>query len=97
MQLAGSDRILSLILTKKTCQHNDQQGLGIRVSIPGRSVGFSLRHRAQTGSGAHPAFYPVDMGYSSLGVKQPENEADHSAPFSVDVKNACCCTSFFHK
>jgi hypothetical protein len=58
---------------------------------------FSLRHHVQTGSGAHPGFFAMNIGYSSMEVKQPEHEVDHSAPLSVDVKNACYSTSFFHK
>jgi len=37
---------------------------------------FSLRHRVQTGSAAHPTSYPVGTGGSSSGVKR--REAEHS-------------------
>jgi hypothetical protein len=30
---------------------------------------FSLHHRVQNGSGAHPAAYPMDIGGSFLGAK----------------------------
>jgi len=59
----------------------DDQG-----SIPGRGNygAFSLRHRCvQTGSGVHPASYPVDTGDS-----YPGGEADHSPPSSAKLKNA---------
>jgi hypothetical protein len=39
------------------------------------------------GSGAHPASYPVGMGGSLPGVKQPGREADHSSPSNAKVKN----------
>jgi hypothetical protein len=54
---------------------------------------FSLHHRVQTGSGAHPASYPMDNGALSLGVKPPGREADHSHPSSAEVKNAWSYTS----
>jgi hypothetical protein len=38
-------------------------------SINGRENRFSLPHVVQTGSGAHPASYPMDMGVPSPGVK----------------------------
>jgi hypothetical protein len=51
-------------------------------SSPGRSWEFFLlHHSAQTGSEAHPAFYP------SLVVKQLVHEADHSLPSSAKVEN----------
>jgi hypothetical protein len=47
---------------------------------------FLLLHVVQTGSGAHPASYPVGDGGFSPGVKRPEHEADHLPPASVEVK-----------
>jgi hypothetical protein len=47
---------------------------------------FSLHHRVQTGSGAHPASYPMGTRGSFPGVKLPEHEADHSPPSSAEVK-----------
>jgi hypothetical protein len=38
-------------------------------------------------AGAHLASYPVDTGVLSSGVKWPGHEADHSPPFSAEVKN----------
>jgi hypothetical protein len=35
----------------------------------------------------------VGTGAFSLGVKRLGREADHSPPFSAEVKNACSCTS----
>jgi len=34
-----------------------------------RAGNFSLRHRDQTGSGAHPASYPMGMGGCFPGIK----------------------------
>jgi hypothetical protein len=42
---------------------------------------FSLLRVVQTGSGAHPASYPMDTGGSFPGGK-----AEHSPPASVEIK-----------
>jgi hypothetical protein len=34
----------------------------------------------QTGSGAHPALYPLGIGGLFPGVKRPEREVDHTLP-----------------
>jgi hypothetical protein len=47
-------------------------------------------HRLKTGSGAHPASYPVSTGDT---LKRPELEADHSPPSSAEVKYALSYTS----
>jgi hypothetical protein len=47
---------------------------------------FSLFHVIQTGSGAHPASYPMGAGEFFPGVKRPGCEADHSSPANADVK-----------
>jgi hypothetical protein len=49
---------------------------------------FSLLHRVQTGSGAHPAPYPGGTRGSFPGC-----ETDHSFPSSAEVKNAWRFTS----
>jgi hypothetical protein len=42
----------------------------------------------QTGSGAHPASYPMGTGGSFPGSKAwPGRDADHSPPSSAEVKN----------
>jgi hypothetical protein len=48
------------------------------VRDPAGAGKFSLHHRVQTGSGAHPAWIP---GALSLGVKRQGHEANHSPPF----------------
>jgi hypothetical protein len=60
----------------------DDRGSGVR--FPAVAGNFSLNHRVQTGSGAHPA----SMGTrgTSLGIKRPGREADHSPPSSAEVK-----------
>jgi hypothetical protein len=42
---------------------------GSRVRFPARAGNFSLHHRVQNGSGAHPASYPMGTGGSFLGDK----------------------------
>jgi hypothetical protein len=59
---------------------------GSRVRFPAGAGNFSLHHRVQNGSGAHPASYPMGIGALSLGAKRPGREADHSPPSSTDVK-----------
>jgi hypothetical protein len=44
----------------------------------------------QTGSGAHPASYPVGTGDSLLGVKRLGHEADQSPPTGAEVKKKKC-------
>jgi hypothetical protein len=56
---------------------------GSRVRFPAGAGNFSLHHRVQNGSGAHPASYPIAL---SLGTRRPGREADHSPPSSVEVK-----------
>jgi hypothetical protein len=54
---------------------------------------FYSRHRFQTGSGAHPASYPMCTGGSFPGVNRPGREAYHSPPSNVVVKNSWSYTS----
>jgi hypothetical protein len=49
---------------------------------------FSSSPCVQTGSGAHPASYPMGTGGSFSGGKvRPGRDADHSPPSSAEVKN----------
>jgi hypothetical protein len=49
---------------------------------------FSSSPCVQTGSGAHPASYPMGTGCSFPGSKaRPGRDADHSPPSSAKVKN----------
>jgi hypothetical protein len=52
------------------------------------SIFLSATHNVQTGSGAHPASYPIGTGVPSSGVKRPEREDDHSYLSNVKVMNA---------
>jgi hypothetical protein len=63
----------------------------VRVSVEAEN--FSPHHRVQTGSGVHPASYPMVTRDYFLGVKQPRREADHSPPSSAEVKNVWIYTS----
>jgi hypothetical protein len=64
--------------------------------IPGRGKGFSLLHRVQIGSRAHPASYPIGTGGSFPGGKTLGLEANHSPPFSAKVKHGGAITSLPH-
>jgi hypothetical protein len=59
---------------------------GSRVRFPVGAGNFSLHHRVQNGSGAHPASYPIGTGALSLGVKWLGRESDHPTPTSAEVK-----------
>jgi hypothetical protein len=59
---------------------------GSRVRFLAGAGNFSLHHRVQDGSGAHPASYPMGIRALSVGVKRPGSEADHSPPSSAEVK-----------
>jgi hypothetical protein len=65
-------------------------GLGdraIEVRSP-TGADFSSSPCVQTGSGAHPASYPMGTGSPFPGGKAwPGRDADHSPPSSVEVKN----------
>jgi hypothetical protein len=63
------------------------QGADSRSSIPAGVKDFSPLHNIQSGSGTHPASYPVGTGAVSPEVKRPGCEADQSPPSSADVKN----------
>jgi hypothetical protein len=63
----------------------DKVGLddrGSRFQFPAGTGNFSLHHRVQNGSGAHPASYPM----CTRGSFKPGREADHSPPSSAEVK-----------
>jgi hypothetical protein len=57
---------------------------GSRVRFPMGARNFSLHHRVQNGS--QPPIQWV-RGALSLGVKRSGREADHSPPYSADIKN----------
>jgi hypothetical protein len=58
---------------------------GSRVRFPAGAGNFSLHHRIQNGSGAHPVSYPMGTRGSFLGVKRSGREAGHSPPSSAKV------------
>jgi len=49
---------------------------------------FSLRHRVEIDSGAHPALYRMSTKGSSTRAKRQESEADHFSRSSAKVNNA---------
>jgi hypothetical protein len=70
--------------------------LGDQGSIPGGGRDFFLRHRVRTGSGAHPASYPMVTGGYLTGFKRPGRETDNSRTSSAEVKNAWSYASTPH-
>jgi hypothetical protein len=67
-----------------------------RVRFLVRAGNFSLHHRVQNGTGAHPASYPMDTGGCFPGIKRPACQGNQSPPSSAEVKNAWSCTSTLH-
>jgi hypothetical protein len=61
MQLVGGVTILGLFL--------EIYDRGSRVQLPAGAGNFSLHHRVQNGSGAHPASYPMGTRGSFPGDK----------------------------
>lgn len=59
-----------------------REGQGL---IPGRDRHFCLRHRVQTGCGAHRAFYQMGSRGKATGAW-----SDHSALAQTQVKNMWC-------
>jgi hypothetical protein len=57
--------VASVVLWRRRKNRN----WGSRVRLPARTGNFSLLHRVQAGSGAHPASYTVDTKGSFLGDK----------------------------
>jgi hypothetical protein len=77
----------------KSCDSSVGKALGFgldnwssRVQFPAGAWNFSLYHRVQNGSGAHPASHPMVTRGSFPGVKRQGREADHSPPSSAEVK-----------
>jgi hypothetical protein len=68
-------------------------GRSSRVRFPAGAGNFSLHHRVQNGSGAHPASYSMGTRVSFPGGKAAGREADHSPPCSAEVKNAWSYTT----
>jgi hypothetical protein len=60
----------------------------IEVQSPTGAEKFSSSPCVQTGSGDHPASYPIYTGGSFPGNKaRPGRDTDHSPPSSAEVKN----------
>jgi hypothetical protein len=56
----------------------------IGVRVPAGAGNFCLPHHVQTGSGAHPASYPMGTaGSFPWGLKRPGREGDYSLPSSA--------------
>jgi hypothetical protein len=51
--------------------------------LPTNCTIYSSSPCVQTGSGAHPAFYPMGTGVLSPGKARPGRDADHLPPSSV--------------
>jgi hypothetical protein len=61
--------------------------IGIRGFDSRQGAGnFSVLHFVQTGSGAHPAFYPMGTGALSPEVKRPRRETGHSPLSKAEVQ-----------
>jgi hypothetical protein len=82
---------------KSTCHVKDISSFKNSALVVISSQAFHIRkntaYHVQTGSGAHPAFYPMGTGALCQGVKRPGREADHSPPTSAEVKKMWIFTS----
>jgi hypothetical protein len=86
------------IFEQHTVQMSRDSAVGIATALragrPGveeyesrQGQDFSPLYVVQTGSGAHPASYPMGVGGSFPEDKRQGREADHSPPTSAEVKN----------
>jgi hypothetical protein len=57
------------------------------IRFPTGARDFSLLRNVHTGSGAHPASYPMGSVGCFPGVKRQGREADFSPPSTVEVMN----------
>jgi len=80
----------SIIISAKVFGLDDR---GFMILFPVGAGKFSLYHRVQNGSGAHPDSYLMGSRGSFTGVKRSGREAYHSPPSSAYVKNAWSYTS----
>jgi len=69
-----------------------------RVRVPAGAGNFSLHHRVQTGSGAHPSFCAIDVGVFIPWRKTAGTERDayHWNPSTAEICNSwslipCLC------
>jgi hypothetical protein len=69
-------------------------GRGSRFRFMAGAGNFSLHHRVQNGSEAHPASYPMGTRGFFPGGKAAGREADHSPPSSTEVKE--CDELYLH-
>jgi hypothetical protein len=64
----------------------DDRAVGVQSPLEVEDFSFNLC--IQTGSGAHPASYPMGTGRPfPRGKARPGCDADHSPPSSAEVKN----------
>jgi hypothetical protein len=61
----------------------DDWGVGVRVQVVTKI--FTL-HVVQTGTGVHPASYPMGPWAASSGVKWQGRETDHLPPAGAEFK-----------
>jgi hypothetical protein len=72
-------------LSRSTMTRGDQE-IAVRF-LTGWAKDIPILNNIQTGPGAHKASYSVVIdGFPPL-VQRPKNEADHSPPFSAEVKD----------
>jgi hypothetical protein len=74
------------------CSYRPRRTVGVRFPVGERD--FSLLHRVQTGSGAHRASYPKNIG--APVVKRPRRDAEHSPLSSAEVNYGEAMTSLPH-
>jgi hypothetical protein len=70
----------------------NDRGSGLR--FPAGAGNLSLHHCVQNGSEAHPVSYPMGTSGIFPGSKAAGREADHTPPFSAEVKE--CTEQYLH-
>jgi hypothetical protein len=58
------------------------------IRFPAEVRDFSLPHRVQTSSWAHPAFYPAGIGHPFPGMKRSGREAHQSDLSRAEAKKS---------
>jgi hypothetical protein len=67
-----------------SCNRAKAMGYTAAIRFLAETRDVSLLYNVQTGSGVHPAPYPMSIGRS---LKRPGREADQSPPSSAEAKN----------
>jgi hypothetical protein len=74
--------------TESTAEGSPLLVTGLQVHFQDGTVIFSALHSSQTGSGVHPAIYPMGSSDSFTDSKQPRSGTNHSPTSAGEFMNA---------